>query len=169
MTIAIAQSREDLDKILGLELLFASLIGGLMIIGAVLVVNWLTTRAYRQVSGLSEAMGGIDMATLSNRVPESALPLGLALTYIAGLCWLTESKYVLALVAFAKLCVLTMEPIVHGDVSSVPSIRDDRQVIGFGGMFPFGGNHTDPGKLSERCDCFVERAFACNFDDLIQK
>jgi signal transduction histidine kinase len=77
VTIAFAQSREDLDKILGLELLFASLIGALMIIGAVAIVHWLTSRAFKQVSALSEAMGDIDMETLSNRVPESTLPLEL--------------------------------------------------------------------------------------------
>ncbi|MGY8688341.1 MAG: ATP-binding protein, partial [Verrucomicrobiales bacterium] len=77
VTIAFAKSREDLDSILGLELLFASLIGALMIIGAVLVVSWLTSRAFKQVSALSESMGNIDMETLSNRVPESDVALEL--------------------------------------------------------------------------------------------
>ncbi|MEZ5327733.1 MAG: histidine kinase dimerization/phospho-acceptor domain-containing protein [Verrucomicrobiales bacterium] len=74
---SLAKSREDVDAILKLELLFSTAIGALMTVGGLLLTVWLTRRVVSHVDRLADGMEAVDLDSLSSRIPEVDFPLEL--------------------------------------------------------------------------------------------
>lgn len=72
--LAFAKSRDDLDRILSLEVSFSLLIGALLILGAVLVVFITVNRSFRQLRDFTDQVKAIAPTAMTQRLRGDHLP-----------------------------------------------------------------------------------------------
>ncbi|MGK0186055.1 MAG: signal transduction histidine kinase [Verrucomicrobiales bacterium] len=74
LALSLASSREELNRVLGIEMALSVLTAVILIGGAVGIVHLLINRSFRKFEQLAGEMRNIDYATLSTRLPEDGLP-----------------------------------------------------------------------------------------------